>query len=94
MTVPAPELRYRLRHTFARQLVDAGLSIDEVGAALGHEPGSRQTQIYAQVRRKRVLKAIEALDEQALAGPGSGETTAGANAPAKRNTKGGKRKTA
>jgi len=42
---------YRLRHTFAQQLVDAGLSIDDVGAALGHEPGSRRTQIYAQVRR-------------------------------------------
>lgn len=58
---------YRLRHTFAQQLVDAGASIDDVGAALGHEPGSRQTQIYARVRQARVKAAIAILD-----GPESG----------------------
>ncbi len=75
---------YRLRHTFAQQLVDAGASIDDVGAALGHEPGSRQTQIYAQVRRNRVVKAIEVLD-------GKADTTP-TELPAKQNAKGGKHK--
>lgn len=55
---------YRLRHTFAQQLVDAGASIDDVGAALGHEPGSRQTQIYARVQQARVKRAIAILDGQ------------------------------
>ena len=82
---------YRLRHTFAQQLVDAGVSIDDVGAALGHEPGSRQTQIYAQVRRNRVVKAIEVLDGQAVAEPGIGKTPANAAAPTERKAEVGRR---
>lgn len=41
-----------------------GVSIDGVGATLGHEPGSRQTQIYARVRQSRVKRAIAVLDGQ------------------------------
>ncbi|MDD1713456.1 MAG: hypothetical protein LUQ69_09860 [Methanoregulaceae archaeon] len=83
-----------LWHTFAQQLVDAGVSIDGVGAALGHEPGSRQTQIYAQVRRNRVVKAIEALDGQALTEDVADDTPVSAAAPAKRKAKGARQKTA
>ena len=48
--------------------------------------GSRETQIYAPVRRKRLVKAIELLDVQAVAS--SGVT------PAKPKAKGRRRKTA
>ncbi len=78
---------YRLRHTFGQWIVDSGASVDEVGAALGHEPGSRETQIYAQVRRDRAVKAIEALDEQVLAEVGTKKTFANGVAPAKRKSR-------
>lgn len=68
---------YRLRHTFAQQLVDAGASIDDVGAALGHEPGSRQTQIYARVRQARVKRAIAILDGQGSGHPAAEPAPAG-----------------
>lgn len=71
---------YRLRHTFGQWMVDSGASIDEVGAALGHEPGSRETQIYAQLRRDRVVKAIESLDAQVVAKPETSKTPAQAGA--------------
>ena len=60
-----------------------------MGAALGHEPGSRQTQIYAQVRRKRVVRAIEALDRQALpdAGAAPADAAALAKLPAKQKAR-------
>jgi len=73
-------------------MVDSGASIDEVGAALGHEPGSRETQIYAQVRQNRVLKAIETLDEQQLAEARSGKTPTGASDPMQGKAKGRSRK--
>jgi hypothetical protein len=73
-------------------MVDSGASIDEVGAALGHEPGSRETQIYAQLRRDRVVKAIETLDKQAVAEADVSKAPAAAAAPAERKAKGWSRK--
>ncbi len=84
---------YRLRHTFGQWMVDSGASIDEVGAALGHEPGSRETQRCAQLRRDRVVKAIESLDKQAVAYLDTTKRSVD-TAPARRKRKGGRQKTA
>jgi hypothetical protein len=75
-------------------MVDSGASIDEVGAALGHEPGSRETQIYAQLRRNRLVKAIESLDAQAVAEADASKAPAAAAAAAERKAKGEKQKAA
>lgn len=47
---------YQLRHTFAQNLVDQGVSIETVGKALGHS--SDVTRSYARVRDRRVLEEL------------------------------------
>ena len=46
-----------LRRTFASLLADAGAPMAEVGAALGHAPGSRMTaRVYALVDREEAAR--------------------------------------
>lgn len=51
---------YQLRHTWAMHAVDS-LSLDVVGAALGHQPGSSETRVYARLSRARVQREVQSL---------------------------------
>jgi len=48
-----------LRHTFATRLISAGASLPQVGAALGHAPGSSATMIYAHVEVGALLDVLD-----------------------------------
>ncbi len=56
--IPGP---YCLRHSWAQAAVDSGLSLDAVGEALGHQPGSSETKVYAKISRQRALKEVQTL---------------------------------
>lgn len=51
---------YGLRHTFAQTVLDRGVPLEEVAALLRHAD-VRTTQIYAQVRNERALRAASRL---------------------------------
>lgn len=53
---------YQLRHTFAQWAVDHDLiSLDAVGEALGHRPGSSATKVYARIKHQRAAKEVQSL---------------------------------
>jgi len=54
---------YTLRHSYAQDALDRnpGVTLDDVGEALGHVPGSRSTRIYARIRAARAAKAVQGL---------------------------------
>jgi len=52
---------YRLRHTRAQTMLDAGHDIADVAAYLGHAD-LRTVEVYAQVRDRRLRAVAEALD--------------------------------
>jgi len=49
---------YQFRHTWAQTASDRGLSMDDIGKALGHAQGSRITRHYARVTQRRALEAV------------------------------------
>jgi integrase/recombinase XerC len=50
-----------LRHTFAKRLVDAGISLEKVASLLGHE-NLNTTRIYVEPSQADLRRAVEALD--------------------------------
>lgn len=52
---------YGLRHTFAQQLLESGVSYGDVAALLGHS-GISQVQVYAQVRPPRLRSLAASLN--------------------------------
>ena len=61
---------YQLRHTFAQSAYDSGmLSLDMVGAALGHVDGSVATKVYAHTKQQRLQEAVQSLTAPASLDP-------------------------
>jgi len=54
---------HTLRHTFAKNLVDAGVSLDQVAMLLGHE-SLDTTKIYIQPSRRDLEKAVWKIDNE------------------------------
>lgn len=52
---------HRLRHTFAKSLIDAGVSIDQVATLLGHD-SIETTRIYTTPGQADLERAVQALD--------------------------------
>lgn len=52
---------HRLRHTFGKSLVDAGVSLDKVAAILGHDR-LETTAIYTRPSERDLEKAVKLLD--------------------------------
>lgn len=53
---------YQLRHSWAQIRLDRGdMTLDELGEALGHRPGSKATRHYARISRERVLAKLQSL---------------------------------
>jgi integrase/recombinase XerC len=52
---------HTLRHTFAKNLVDAGVSLEKVAALLGHS-SLNTTRIYTVPGHNDLEKAVEVLD--------------------------------
>lgn len=53
---------HRLRHTFAKNLVDAGVGLHEVAAVMGHS-NLNTTRIYTMPGEHDLLRAVSALEE-------------------------------
>jgi integrase len=54
---------HQLRHTAAVHMAEAGVSMEEISAFLGHRlPGNKATQIYAKFSADFLRKAVEALE--------------------------------
>jgi integrase len=58
-----------LRHTHARQLIDAGVDVVTISQQLGHASPTTTLQTYAHLFRKSDSKAADAINA-ALAGIG------------------------
>jgi integrase len=57
---------HMLRHAHAQILADQGASLLDIGAALGHEPGSRATAIYAHLCPNRARDRAYDVQSQIL----------------------------
>ena len=72
---------YQLRHSFAQLAIDSGrVGVDQIGAILGHEPGSRETAAYLHIRQRQALAAAEVLSD--VVSPGLPPVVDPASAPA------------
>ena len=52
---------HTLRHTFAKNLVDAGVSLEKVAALLGHS-NLNTTRIYVTPSQQDLARAVDALN--------------------------------